>query len=147
MQIHEDITVDVTYNDQTDILPLLVVEGTGPSRMERDWPTKIRLDWGNICNIQANPTWLQKILEKHKTVFKDGLGLVKNTTTKIHVDQTAQPRFCVARFVPYALREKANAKIDGLAKSGIIKPVEFSDWEIPIVLLVKTDRSTHLWIL
>ena len=22
----------------------------------RDWLTKIRLDWGNICNIQANPT-------------------------------------------------------------------------------------------
>ena len=91
MQIHEDITVDVTYNDQTDILPLLVVEGTGPSRMGRDWPTKIRLDWGNICNIQANPKWLQKFIEKHKTFFQDGLGLVKNTTTKIHVDETAQP--------------------------------------------------------
>ncbi len=74
LQIHGAITVDVTYNDQTDILPLLVVEGTGPSLMGRDWLTKIRLDWGNICNIQANSTWLQKVLVKHKTVFQGGLG-------------------------------------------------------------------------
>ena len=59
LQIHGAITVDVTYNAQTDILPLLVVEDTGPSLMGRDWLTKIRLDWGNICNIQANPTWLK----------------------------------------------------------------------------------------
>ena len=36
LQIHGAITVDVTYNDQTDILPLLVVDGTGPSLMGRD---------------------------------------------------------------------------------------------------------------
>ena len=36
LQIHEAMTVDVTYNDQTDTLPLLVVEGTGPSQMGRE---------------------------------------------------------------------------------------------------------------
>ena len=41
LQIHGAITVDVTYNDQTDTLALLVVEGTGPSLMGRDWLTKI----------------------------------------------------------------------------------------------------------
>ena len=81
LQIHGAITVDVTYNDQTVTLPLLVVEGTRPSLVGRDWLTKIRLDWGNICNIQANPTWPQKVLDKHKSVFQDRLGLVKNTTT------------------------------------------------------------------
>ena len=86
LQIHGAITVDVTYNDQTDTLPLLVVEGTGPSLMGRDWLTKIRLDWGNICNIQANSTWLQKVLDKHKTVFQDGLGLVKNTMKQLNLD-------------------------------------------------------------
>ena len=45
LQIHGAITVDVTYHDQTDTLPLLVVEGTGPSLMGRDWLTKIRLDY------------------------------------------------------------------------------------------------------
>ena len=32
-----------------------------------------------------------------------------------------------------------NAEIDRLAKSGIIEPVEFSDWAAPNVPVVKTD--------
>ena len=72
---------------------------------------------------QANPTWPQQVLDKHKTFFQDGLGLVKNTTAKIHVDETAQPRFCRRRIVHYALRGKVNAEIDRLAKSSIIEPV------------------------
>ena len=123
LQVHGAITVDVTYSDHPDTLALLVVEGTGPSLMGRDWLTKIRLDWENKCNIQANPTWLQKVLDKHKKKFQDGLGLVKNTTAKIHVDETAQPRFCRLRIVPYALRGKVTIEIDWLAKSGIIEPV------------------------
>ena len=74
LQIHGAIKVDVIYNDQTDTLPLLVMEGTGPSLMERDWLTKIRLDWGNICKIQANPTWPQNVLDKHKTFFRMDFG-------------------------------------------------------------------------
>ena len=34
-----------------------------------------------------------------------------------------------------------NAEIYRLAKSGIIEPVEFSDWAAPIVLAIKTDGS------
>ena len=37
-----------------------------------------------------------------------------------------------------------NAKIDCLAKSGIIEPVEFSDWPAPIVPVVKTDGSIRI---
>ena len=144
LQIHGAITVDVTYNDQTVTLPLLVVEGTGPSLMGSDWLTKIRSDWENICNIQANPTWLQKVLYKHIFFFQDALGLVKNTTAKIHVDETAQPRFYRSRIVTYALRGKVNAKIDCLAKSGIIEQVEFSDWAAPIVPVAKTDGSIRI---
>ena len=37
-----------------------------------------------------------------------------------------------------------NAEIDHLTKSGIIEPVEFSDWVAPIVPVVKTDGSIHI---
>ena len=37
-----------------------------------------------------------------------------------------------------------NAEIDRLAKSGIIEPVEFSDWAAPILLVVKTDGSIRI---
>ena len=37
-----------------------------------------------------------------------------------------------------------NSEIDRLAKSGIIEPVEFSDWAAPIVPVVKTDGSIRI---
>ena len=37
-----------------------------------------------------------------------------------------------------------NDEIDRLAKSGIIEPLEFSDWAAPIVPVVKTDGSIRI---
>ena len=97
------ITVDITYHDQTENLPLLVVGGEGPSFIGRDWLKEIRLDWGNLCKIQSHPSKLQTVLDKQEVIFCDELGLVKDTTAKIHVDETKQPRFRRPHVVPYAL--------------------------------------------
>ena len=112
--------------------------------MGRDWLTKIRLDWGRLYNVQTELTELQKVLDNHKAVFCDELGLVKDAIAKIQVDGTFQPRFCRPRPVPYALRAKVNAEIDRFAESGIIEPVEFSEWAAPIVPVVKTDGSIRI---
>ena len=38
------ITVPVTYQQQKIDLPLLIIEGTGPSLMGRDWLAKLKLN-------------------------------------------------------------------------------------------------------
>ena len=43
---------------------------------------------------------------------------------KIEVDSQAVPRFCKARTLPYAMREKIEKEIDRLLSEGIIEPVE-----------------------
>ena len=60
-----------------------MVAGNGPSLMGRDWLTKIRLDWGRLYNVQTELTELQKVLDNHKAVFCDELGLVKDAIAKI----------------------------------------------------------------
>ena len=113
LQVKGAITVTAHYQGQTAELELVVVAGAGPSLLGRDWLQKIRLDWQRLNQIQsANAKTLQHLLNQHVEVFKDELGLVEAAPAKIHVDPSAQPRFCKPRTVPYALKgrvEQANA--------------------------------------
>jgi len=63
---------------------------------------KLGLHWVQLLHtIQPASTDLEQVSQKHSSIFKYELGLVKNTTTKFHVHAQAKPRFCKARPVPY----------------------------------------------
>ena len=101
------ISVDVHCNDQTVKLPLVVVQGGGPSLFGRDWLQHIQLDWRTLSNVStANKLSLSTVLTRHTAVFKDELGRVRGTSAKLHVDTQARPRFFKPRAVPYAIRGK-----------------------------------------
>ena len=51
------------------------------------------------------------------------------------------PKFCKARPVPYVLKSKIETELSRLEKQGVIKPIEFSQWAVPIVLIVKDDGT------
>ncbi len=88
----------VTYNSQSMMLPLLVVEGKGPSLLGRNWLEKVRLDWPRICNLA---TTQQDIMKEFPEVFRDQIGCYKETQAKIFVEPEAKPRFFKPRPVPY----------------------------------------------
>ena len=133
------------YEGQTAEVELVVVAGTGPSLLGRDWLQKIRLDWQRLNQIQpADSKSLQDLLESHADVFKDELGLVEAAPAKIHVEPSAQPRFCKPRTVPYALKGRVEQELKRLEDAGIIEPVQFADWAAPIVPVVKTDGSIRI---
>ena len=60
---------------------------------------------------------------------------------KIHVDPSAQPRFCKPWTVPYVLKGKFEQELERLESTGIISPVQFADWAAPIIPVVKTDGT------
>ena len=124
---------------------MLIIKGAGPSLLGKDWLSSIRLPWQqSLYKIQTDSTDLQHLLKKHASVLKDELGSAKGFTAKIHVEEKAKPLFCKARPVHCALRGKVNTEIDRLTREGVIEPVEFADWEAPIVPVVKTDGSVRL---
>ena len=45
----------VDYHSQRANLHLLVVAGSGPSLLGRDWLAKLRLDWQNLHQLQTSP--------------------------------------------------------------------------------------------
>ena len=134
------VTVDVSYKTQAVRLPLIVVEGSGPSLLGRNWLKHIVLDWQEIRYLSNMP--LQAMLDNHRSVFQEGLGTLKNFEAKIHVDPKANPRFCKARTVPYAMREKVEVELERLVKEGTLEPVQLADWAAPIVPVLKADKSS-----
>ena len=139
------ISVDVQYQEQREQLNLLVVAGSGPSLLGRDWLMAIQVDWASLNRLQPAPSMkLHDVLNRHSEVFKDELGLVIGMTAKIHVDPQAQSRFCKARSVPYALRGKVEQELERLEQDGIVTPVQFSNWATPIVPVVKGDGSIRI---
>ena len=135
------MAADISYDDQESHVSLLVVEGQGPNLLGRDLLQHIRLNWQEIFCLQRTSP-LQHILQQHQDVFKEELGTMKGLTAKLYVDGSVTPRFCKARSVPYAMRQKVDDELQRLQTEGIIEPVQFSEWAAPIVPILKADKNS-----
>ena len=139
------VSVNVSYGGKCHRLPLLIVRGNGPSLLGRDWVSVLALKLEELSVLHTrNGDSLQGILERHAEMFQDELGLVRGLKVKLHVKDSAKPRFYKARPVPYALREKVEAELVRLEKSGVIEKVQFSKWAAPVVPILKRDGSICL---
>ena len=78
------LTVRVVYGQKEATLPLLVVDGSGPSLLGHDWLATIKLDWHSLNKVQTEPApptnTLQDVLQRHGDVFKKELGTVRGVT-------------------------------------------------------------------
>ena len=83
-------------------------------------------------------------MRNHTELFEEGLGTLKGTTAKIHVDPTATPTFHKDRPVPYALREKIELDLERLERAETIVPDQYSDWATPIVPVLKSDGTVRV---
>lgn len=104
--------VQVEYQGQKRSLPLLVVEGTGPSLLGRGWLKEIKLNWDEIKHVTTETLTLQQVLSKHECVFKEELGTLKGVQATIHVAADATPRFCRPRSVPYVMKPKVDVDVE-----------------------------------
>ena len=134
---------DVKYNNQTDKLSVIVLEGAGPSHLGRDWLHRFRIDWKSLFVIQKGAS-LENVLTKYEMVFNEGLGTVLGYEAKLVLKENAVPRFCKARPMPYAIKEKIEKELNKLVQEGILQPVELSEWAAPIVPVVKPDQSIRI---
>ena len=135
--------VQVTHNGQTQSLPLVITEGSGPTLLGHDWLEILWLDWRNIFHIGRNLS-LQQVLSQNDEVFKEELGELHGMTAKIHIDNDCRPRFEKPRQIPFAMWEKVEKELDRLLALGIIRPVQFSDWATPIVPVLKSDGGVRI---
>ena len=85
VQVASQFNVHLKYQDQSATLPLLVVEGSGPSLFGRDWLTQVKRDWKKIFSIRVSDSDLSEAvrsklhtaIQSHPKVFQPGLGTIK----------------------------------------------------------------------
>ena len=140
LKVMGQLMVQVRHGKEEACLPLVVLEGSGPSLIGRDWLSRLQLDWQAIHRLQERP--LSEVLDKHKAVFEEGLGTLKGFEAELQVDPNAQPKYCKARFVPYSMKVLEEEELDLLDKEGTIEPIAFSEWAAPIVPVLKRDKKS-----
>ena len=129
--------VQVVYQGQIAVLPLVIVKGDGPTLLGRNWLTKIKDKIHYIQSLQ-----LHDLLSQYDELFQECLGTFKDYEAKIEMDPGATPRFCKAHTVPYVMREKVEEELDRLVAEGTLEPLDYSDWAAPIVAVMKSDRKS-----
>ena len=140
--IKGSISVSVCCRSVRALLDLLVVAGTGPSLMGRNWLHKLKPAL-SVFHIRPDND-VQELLGRHEDLFKDELGLLKGCAVTIRVKASAKPSFYKPRTVPFALRGRVEQELDRLERMGVIEAVTFSEWAAPIVPIVKQDGSIRI---
>ena len=144
------VTARVQNADQV-YLPLIVVEGQGPSLFGRNWLEKVNLDWREIAKVNSVTTakktmgeQLDGLIQQYKDVITDKLGHCRKVKAKLYMKENAIPKFHRSRPLPLALKAKVEKELDRQVKLGIIQKVDVSEWGTPIVPVVKPSGALRL---
>ena len=80
---------------------------------------------------------------RYPHLFK-GIGKLKNTQVKIHIDESVKPVAQKPRRVPFHLRDQVEQEIDRLLEEDIIEKVQGdpTPWVSPIVVVPKKDSKS-----
>ena len=110
----------------------------------RNLLTEFKLDCVEIMLVRNRDPVHAQLMTEVPDVFKEGIGEHKGMKVNIHVKDDATPRFHKARPVPYAMKEKVEDELKRLQETGIIEPVQFSEWAAPIVPVLKSNGQIRI---
>lgn len=144
MEVSGTVTLETSYNGQERKAEVHVAKGIGPLLLGRDLIKDLSVMTVNRVGEDPLTEPLEVVLGRHHDIYKEELGTIKGVTAKLVVDPTATPKFSKARYLPYAMKGKEETEIDRIVSTGILKPVQLSDWAAPVVPVLKQDGSLRL---
>lgn len=143
------VLVDVKYGTVTHQLSVVIV-------MKRKVQNLFGFPWFNVFGLQitdaedrifhVNETvgLAQDICSRYPGVFQRDLGCAVNFQADLYLKEAAVPKFCKPRKLPFVQKAKVEKEINRLVEYGILKPMKFSDWATPIVVVRKPDDTVRL---
>nr|XP_049467006.1 uncharacterized protein K02A2.6-like [Anopheles coluzzii] len=99
----------------------------------------------SICQRIANAvTDAEKLKEAYPALFADGLGKCMKTQVQLVLKEGAIPVFRPKRPVAYSMLQAVDDELQRLEREGIVTPVEYSEWALPIVVVCKANGSIRI---
>ena len=140
------ITLQVKYQSQVKSLLLVVVKGSGPALLGRNWLQEIWLNWHQIVYTVtgSDNKGLQDVLSKYPSVFEPGLDTYTVSQAHLSVKENATPIFHRPRSIPFAIRKAVEGELTSLVEAGIPEKVDHSEWASPIVPVPKRDSCFRI---
>lgn len=144
----------VSYKGIIKTLDLYIIDRGTTNLLGRQWlaelnipvrmPTPRLENYYQInCATDKNKL-ISEIISRHESLFDGTLGEYKGGAAELCVRPGAEPIFCRARPLPFALRERVDAELDAMLRTGVIEPVERADWATPLVVVRKPDGGMRI---
>ncbi|XP_072141799.1 uncharacterized protein [Dermacentor andersoni] len=146
-----ELALQVCHKGVTVECALTVLECAGPSLCGRDLNQRLNSAGAPVVSFVENSaatndsseSSVNSIFIDYNDVFFEELGLIKGPPASLHMKEGAVPKFCKARPIPYALRERVSLGLDRLVSVGMLSPVAHSEWATPIVEVLKKDGAAE----
>lgn len=78
------------------------------------------------------------------SVFDGKLGAYNVCQVNLPIEKDAKPIFCKPRAVPFAWKGKIEKQLDELVETGVLEPIDSSDWGTPLVPILKPNGSIRI---
>ncbi|XP_075539754.1 uncharacterized protein LOC142574591 [Dermacentor variabilis] len=146
-----ELALQVCHKGVTVKCALTVLDCAGPSLCGRDLIQRLNSAGAPVVSFLENSaatndsseSSVNSIFNDYNDVFSEELGLIKGPPASLHMKEGAVPKFCKARPIPYALRERVSLELDRLVSVGVLSPVAHSEWATPIVVVLKKDGAAE----
>lgn len=137
--------VNCTYNSQTFVGKLYIINQAVDPIFGRDWLRQINMNWAEIKSLEnIAPQKLDSLLEEFDSVFENVIGVIPDELGHLKLTEGSLPIFIKPRQMPYALIDKVEQELERLQRNGIITKVNQSDWGTPIVPVVKPNGTVRI---
>ena len=130
-----EVELEFIYDNQKAVTSVIIMEGNYSNLLGRDILRKIKLNWEELFNHNnrkenvnfVDDVNLNNIISRYKSVFDKELGTLKNVEVSLKIKADAIPKFCRARPIPYALKDRVEKELERLVTEGILKPISHSE--------------------
>ncbi|XP_054732479.1 uncharacterized protein LOC129240599 [Anastrepha obliqua] len=137
----------ITFKGNTKTVVVVVVDSANPPLLGRTFLRSFNFELLQINNINFennNAAVVEQLKIEFAEVFEDKLGEFKNSQICLKVVENATPVFCKPRPLPLAWKAKVEKQLRDLISSGVLEPVDNSDWGTPLVPVLKPNGDLRI---